>query len=71
MKTGIVILLEEAVEDLEIGRVFYDDQEKGVGAYFVTTLLSDIASLQLYSGVHPVFWIPSVVVEAVSLRRLL
>ena len=49
-----VILLEEAVEDLEIGREFYDDQDEGVGAYFVTSLLSDIASLHLYSGVHPI-----------------
>lgn len=54
MKSENVILLEEAVEDLEIGRRFYDDQEEGVGTYFVTSLLSDIASLHLYSGVHPV-----------------
>jgi len=54
MKPEKVVLLEEAVEDLEIGRGFYDDQEEGVGAYFVTSLLSDIASLHLYSGVHPI-----------------
>lgn len=54
MKPKNVILLEEAVEDLEIGRCFYEDQEPGVGTYFVTSLLSDIASLHLYSGVHPI-----------------
>jgi hypothetical protein len=47
VKLRHVILLEEAVEDLEIGREFYDDQDEGVGAYFVTSLLSDIASLNL------------------------
>ena len=49
-----VILLEEAVEDLEIGRTFYDEQEEGIGAYFVASLLSDITSLHLYSGIHPI-----------------
>lgn len=47
MTTPKIILLDEAVEDLEIGRDFYDYQEAGIGAYFVTSLLSDIASLQL------------------------
>lgn len=54
MKSNEVILLDEAVEDLETGREFYDEQEEGIGAYFVTTLLSDVTSLQLYSGVHPI-----------------
>ncbi len=54
MKSDRIILIEEAVEDLEIGRRFYDEQEEGIGAYFVTTLLSDITSLHLYSGIHPI-----------------
>jgi hypothetical protein len=58
MKPGNVILLEEAVEDLEVGRGFCDDKKPGVGAYFVTSLLSDIASLHLYSGVHPIGPVP-------------
>lgn len=54
MSSGKVILLEAAVADLEIGRDFYDAQEEGIGAYFITSLLSDITSLTLYSGIHPI-----------------
>jgi len=54
MKNGGVILLDEAVDDLAIGRGFYDDQGEGIGAYFVTSLLSDITSLHLYSGAHSI-----------------
>lgn len=54
MKPGNVILLEEAVDDLEIGKRFYEDREEGMGAYFVASLLSDITSLHLYSGIHPI-----------------
>ena len=54
MKSEQVIILDEAVDDLEIGRAFYEDQEEGIGAYFVTSLLSDITSLHLYSGIHTI-----------------
>ncbi|MEX2581338.1 MAG: hypothetical protein WD342_19935 [Verrucomicrobiales bacterium] len=54
MKPDKVILLDEAVDDLEIGRRFYDDQEEGIGTYFVTSLLSDIASLNLHAGIHSI-----------------
>lgn len=47
MKSSKIILLEAAVEDLEIGRDFYDAREEGIGAYFLTSLLSDITSLAL------------------------
>lgn len=53
MRTNQVVLLDQAVDDLEIGRDFYDIQEQGVGLYYVTSLLSDISSLHLYSGIHP------------------
>lgn len=53
MNLGHVILLDEAVEDLDLGRQFYDVQQKGIGYYFVTSVLSDIAALELYSGIHP------------------
>lgn len=52
MTTEKVILLAESVDDLEIGRNFYDAQEEGVGAYFVASLLSDISSLKLHAGIH-------------------
>jgi len=31
---------------------FYEAKERGLGGYFLDTLLSDIDSLQLYAGVH-------------------
>lgn len=52
MKSDRVLLLEEAVDDLEVGRGFYDDRGEGIGSYFVSSLLSDITSLRLYSGIH-------------------
>lgn len=35
MRTRTVIILEEAAEDLEAGRSFYDEREPGVGHYFL------------------------------------
>ena len=46
-------ILSTAVEDLHLGRVFYEDQEEGVGEYFFDSLFSDIDSLVLYAGIHP------------------
>jgi len=54
MKVEEVILLDDAVEDLEIGRGFYEDRGKGIGDYFIDSLLSDIESLRLYAGIHSV-----------------
>ena len=36
------------------GRAFYDIHEPGAGEYFVDSLLSDIESLGLFHGIHPV-----------------
>ena len=47
-----VQILAEAVSDLESGKQFYDQQEKGVGEYFWDSLISDIESLIIYAGVH-------------------
>jgi len=46
-------LLEEAIDDLQDAKAFYDRIEPGVGDYCVDSLLSDIQSLLLYSGTHP------------------
>jgi hypothetical protein len=54
MKSNKVILLDDAVDDLAVGRRFYDGQGEGIGTYFVTSLLSDISSLHLYSGIHSI-----------------
>ncbi len=45
-------VLAEAEEDLETGRLFYENQEQGIGEYFWDTLISDIESLILCGGVH-------------------
>ena len=52
MKIKVVTVLDEAVEDLEAGREFYDEREYGIGDYFTDCLLSDIESLKIYAGIH-------------------
>jgi len=42
-----VRLLQSAFDDLDDGAAFYEEQESGVGGYFVDSLLSDIDSLAL------------------------
>jgi len=46
-------VLDEADEDLQDGRDFYEQQEPGVGGYFAAALAADIDSLVLYAGIHP------------------
>lgn len=46
-------VLSSAVEDLHLGRVFYEDQGEGLGEYFFDSIFSDIDSLLLYAGIHP------------------
>ena len=46
-------VLSSAIQDLYAGRIFYENQAQGVGAYFFDSLFSDIDSLALYAGIHP------------------
>jgi hypothetical protein len=46
-------VLDQAVEDLIEGFHFYEDQQTGLGAYFLATLRADIESLRIYGGIHP------------------
>lgn len=46
-------ILSSAVEDLSDGFKFYESQRKNLGNYFLESLISDIDSLKLKSGVHP------------------
>ena len=48
-----VIILVDAAKDIEAARDFYEAQEAGVGGYCVDSLLADIESLGLFSGIHP------------------
>jgi plasmid stabilization system protein ParE len=50
-----VEVLETALDDLADGFHFYENQSEGLGAYFVDTLWSDIDSLCLFGGIHPLF----------------
>jgi len=47
-----VVVLEDAAEDIETGRQFYESREPGIGDYFVESILSDLDSLVLYAGIH-------------------
>jgi hypothetical protein len=52
---------------------FYEEQETGLGAYFLESLYSDIESLKLYVGIHrqPYRDFPSHAFETVSICDLL
>jgi len=55
MKTPMTIqILASASQDLLDGYRFYEKQAEGVGAYFLDTLFSDIDSLMINAGIHPI-----------------
>ena len=45
-------ILTAASRDLLRGRTFYEQQDDGLGEYFLDTLFSDIESLHVYGGIH-------------------
>jgi hypothetical protein len=49
-------ILDEAELDLADGFRFYEAQGYGLGDYFLNSLFSDIDSLHLYAGIHPVLF---------------
>ena len=49
-------MLSSALQDLREGFEFYEKQAEGIGAYFLDSLFSDIDSLILNAGVHPVYF---------------
>ena len=49
-------ILSSAMSDLAEGRQFYEEQSEGLGEYFFDSLFSDIDSLTLYAGIHPIFY---------------
>ncbi len=51
----MVVVLDDAAEDIESGKRFYESCEAGVGDYFTESILSDLESLVLYAGIHPVY----------------
>lgn len=51
-----VVILEDAAEDLESGAEFYESCAIGVGDYFFDSILSDLDSLVLFAGIHPIYF---------------
>lgn len=49
-------ILTAATEDLIAGHNFYERQAAGLGNYFLDSLYSDIDSLLVYAGIHPVVY---------------
>ena len=47
-----VRILSSALNDLVIGREFYERQAEGIGDYFFDSIFSDIDSLSLFGGIH-------------------
>lgn len=45
-------VLTAAINDLEDGRLFYQQQGEHLGSYFLDSLFSDIDSLIIYAGIH-------------------
>jgi plasmid stabilization system protein ParE len=49
-------ILSEANEDLLKGYYFYERQAPNLGDYFLDSLYSDIDSLLVYAGIHPLVY---------------
>jgi plasmid stabilization system protein ParE len=47
-----IVIQSSALADLADGYEFYEQNEPGLGGYFLDSLYSDIDSLQLYAGIH-------------------
>lgn len=50
----IIQVLDEAEYDLLEGRDFYEMLEPGIGDYFAAAPATDIESLTLFAGIHPI-----------------
>ncbi len=49
-------ILSSAIDDLQAGADFYEHQSEGLGNYFLDSMFSDIDSLLLNAGIHPVIF---------------
>ena len=49
-----ITIQPSALADLAAGYRFYEDKQRGLGDYFLDSLYSDIDSLQVYAGIHPI-----------------
>lgn len=51
-----ITILPAANEDLINGYHFYEQQQAGIGDYFLDSLFADIDSLLIYHGIHPIMF---------------
>lgn len=49
-------ILDSTRNDLTNGYQFYEEQESGLGIYFLESLFSDIDSLKIHAGVHEIYF---------------
>lgn len=49
-------ILDIAMRDIQIGQQFYEQQQEGLGDYFLDSLFSDIDALLLHGGIHQQFF---------------
>lgn len=49
-----VVVLKEAVEDIQKARDFYEHLESGAGEYFSDSLISELQKLSNTGGIHPI-----------------
>ena len=49
-----IVILPSVRDDLEAGFQYYERQQEFLGEYFLDSLFSDIGSLRLYAGIHPI-----------------
>ncbi|WP_419658989.1 hypothetical protein [Desulfosarcina variabilis] len=71
MKVKDVLVLQEAVDDLNEGKAFYDLQELGVGNYFWNCIVADIESLIVYADSFQKAWPVPNVCQKLSICDLL
>jgi len=51
-----VVVLEDAKADIHDASRFYESCREGIGSYFLDSILSDLDSLELFAGIHPVWF---------------
>lgn len=51
-----VRLSQSANEDLVGGYTFYEEQQAGIGRYFLNSLYADLDSLEISAGTHPIYF---------------
>ena len=47
-----IVITQSAQDDLLAGFWFYEQQQSGLGSYFLSNLISDIDDLKITAGVH-------------------